>query len=168
MSYNYGNILRYINCNICESFNICLWRRVPLYNYPEYVQYFVIAIPRSAFTYQSQTRQWYANYKAFQDQLVQYYDTNNCRLPENKTYNLVNEAQKESDRQKIRELFKQYLDIAAKATEDKNPELSIMFDEIGLVLASDYLEAVGKIFSLFKTMGQIKMNSTNKCGLKLS
>ena len=166
MSHNYGNILRYINCNICESFNICFLRRLPLYNYPEYMQYFVITIPRSAFTYQAQARQWNANYKANQSQIVQNYDTNNCRLSENN--NLINEAQKESDRQKIRELFKQYLDIAAKATEDKNPELSIMFDEIGLVLASDYLEAVGKIFSMFKTLEQIKMNSTNKCGLKLS
>ena len=167
MSYNYGNILRYINCNICESFNICLWRRIPLYNYPEYVQYFVITVPRSAFTYQSQTRQWYANYKAIQEQLVQYYDLNDCRLIGNDVHYLSIENQKESDRQKIRELFKQYLDTAAKALEDKNPELSIMFDEIGLVLASDYLEAIGKIFSMIKTMGQIKMNSANKCGLEL-
>ena len=166
MSHNYGNILRYINCNICESFNSCILRRLPLYNYPEYVQYFVITIPRSAFAYQSQTKQWYANYKAIQEQIVQYYDANNCILSGNKADYLTNEVQQDNDRQKIRELFKQYLDIAAKATEDKNPELSIMFDEIGLVLASDYLEAVGKIFSMFKTLEQIKINVTNKCSLK--
>ena len=75
---------------------------------------------------------------------------------------LTNIAQRESDKQKIRELFKQYLDMAAKATEEKNPELSIMFDGIGLALASDYLEAVGKIFSMFKTLEKIKINETNK------
>lgn len=62
-----------------------------------------------------------------------------------------NEGQRENDRQKIRELFKQMLDIAARATEEKNPEMSIMFDGIGLVLASDYAEAVSKIFSMMKT-----------------
>ena len=36
------------------------------------------------------------------------------------------------------------MDIAAKATEDKKPELSILYEGIGFVLASDYLEAVGK------------------------
>lgn len=76
---------------------------------------------------------------------------------------LTNEMQQESDRQRIRELFKQLLDGAAKAIEDKNPEISIMFDEIGLVLASDYLDAVSKIFSMFKTSGKIKDNSADKC-----
>ena len=80
MSHSYRNMLEYRNCNQCESKNICFLRRIPLYNYPEYVQNFVITIPRTAVTYQSQTRQWYANYKAIQDQLVQYYDFNNCRF----------------------------------------------------------------------------------------
>lgn len=167
MSYNYRNMLKYRNCNICASKNICFLRRIPLSYYPEYVQNFVINIPRSAFVYQSQTRQWYANYKAVQEQLVQYYNYNDCRLQGNDAHYLSNENQKDSDRQRIRELFKQYLDIAAKATEDKNPEGSIMFDGIGLVLASDYLEAVGKIFSMFKTMGKIRTNDTNGCGLEL-
>lgn len=139
-----------------------------MYHYPENVQNFVISMPQSAFKYQPQTRQWHANYQEIQKQMVQYYDSNNCRLSDNVAHYLTIEAQKESDRQKIRELFKQYLDIAAKATEDNNPEVSIMFDGIGLVLASDYLEAVGKIFSMFKTMEKIIINTTNRCGLELS
>ncbi len=70
---------------------------------------------------------------------------------------LTNTAQRESDRQRIRELFKQYLDMSAKATEDKKPELSIMFDGIGLVLASDYLEAIGKIFFCLKLWRKLKL-----------
>lgn len=75
------------------------------------------------------------------------------------------EAQQDSDRKRIRELFKYFLDLAAKATEDKNSELSILFDGIGFVLASDYLEAVGKIFSMLKTREKMRNNTTTRCGL---
>ena len=168
MNYKYRNMLEYRNCNNCGSKNICFLRRMPLYHYPEYVQNFVISVPQAAFTYQPQIRQWHANYQEIQKQMVQYYDSNNCRLSGNEAHYLTVEAQQENDRQRIRELFKSYLDIAAKATEDNNPEVSIMFDGIGLVLASDYLEAVGKIFSMFKNLEKIKNNATNRCGLELS
>ena len=79
-----------------------------------------------------------------------YYDIHICKLIGNEKPFLTNEEQRENDRQKIRELFKQMLDIAAKATEEKKPEMSIMFDGIGLVLAFDYVEAVSKIFSTLK------------------
>lgn len=166
MSQNYKNMLEYCSCNTCGSRDVCFLRRIPLHHYPEYVQNFVISMPQSAFKYQFQTRQWHANYQAIQEQIVQYYDSNNCRLSDNVAHYLTIEAQKESDRQKIRELFKQYLDMAAKATEDKNPEISIMFDGIGLVLASDYLEVVSKIFSIFKTLGKININNTNRCSFE--
>ena len=74
-----------------------------------------------------------------------------CELMGNKKPFLTNGGQRENDRQKIREIFKQMLDIAAKTTEEKSPEMSIMFDGIGLVLASDYVETVSKIFSMLKT-----------------
>ncbi|MCH5270238.1 MAG: hypothetical protein J1E83_05760 [Lachnospiraceae bacterium] len=165
MSYNYRNMLEYRNCNECSSRHTCFLLRIPLYHYPENVQNFVISVPQSALKYYP--GQWHANYQEIQKQIVQYYDLNNCELLGNEVRILTNTAQRESDRQKIRELFKQYLDTAAKATEDKNPELSIMFDGIGLVLVSDYLEAVGKIFSMFKTMEKIKINTTNRCGWEL-
>ena len=167
MIYNYENMLKYRNCKECSRRNICFLRRIPLAHYPENVQNFVISMPKSVFNYESQTRQWHANYQEIQKQIVQYYDLNNCELLGNDVRVLTNIAQRESDRQKIKELFKQYLDIAAKATKGKNPELSIMFDGIGLVLASDYLEAVGKIFSMFKTLEEIKINETNRCSLEL-
>lgn len=163
---NYKNMLEYRSCNTCGSRDVCFLRRIPLYHYPEYVQNFVISVPNTIFTYQEPTRQWHANYQAIQEQIVQYYDANNCRLSDNVVHYLTIEAQKESDRQKIRELFKQYLDMAAKATEDKNPELSIMFDGIGLVLAADYLEIVSKIFSMFKTLGKININDTDRCSFE--
>lgn len=167
MTNNYENMLRYRNCSKCLSRCTCFLRRIPLYHYPENVQNFVISMPQPVFTYEFQTRQWHANYQEIQKQIVQYYDLNNCELIGNNVRVLTNAAQRESDRQKIRELFKQYLDMAARATEEKNPELSIMFDGIGLVLASDYLDAVGKIFSMFKTLEKIEINETNRCSLEL-
>lgn len=162
----YRNILRYQKCNECSIRNICFLRKMPLHQYPEYIQTFVMSIPQSAYTYQSQTRQWYAKYQKVQEWIIRYYDANNCVLSGNETSYLSTEAHRDSDRKRIRELFKQFLDIAAKATEDKDPELSIVFDGIGLVLASDYLEAVGKIFSMFKTNEKMKSGATNRCGLE--
>lgn len=78
------------------------------------------------------------------------------------------DAQKDSDRKRIRELFKHFLNIAAKAAEGKEPELSILFEEIGFVLASDYLEAVGKIFSMLKTREKMLSNTTTRCDLESS
>lgn len=163
----YRNTLRYRRCNECSIRDICFLRKMPLHHYPEYVQDFVMSIPHAAYTYQSQTRQWYAKYQEIQEWIIQYYDANSCVLSGNETGYLSIEAQRDSDRKRIRELFKHFLDIAAKATEDKEPELSIVFDGIGLVLASDYLEAVGKIFSMFKTMGKMRTSATNRCSLEL-
>lgn len=48
----------------------------------------------------------------------------------------------------IKEIFKKAIDIAAEVTKDRNPQLSIMFDGIGLALADDVNEAVKKVFSI--------------------
>lgn len=48
----------------------------------------------------------------------------------------------------IKDIFKKAIDIAAEATKDKNPQLSIMFDGIGLILADDVKEAIKKVFSI--------------------
>lgn len=163
MSKMYKNLLEFRPCYECNSRSYCFLRKIPLNHYPEHVQNFVITIPNCFFSYHENTKQWYANYQGIQEKIVEYYNLYNCGLSGNEKCYLSNEMQKESDRQRIRELFKQLLDAAAKATEDKNPEISIMFDEIGLVLASDYLDAVSKIFSMFKTLGKVKYNSAEKC-----
>ncbi len=50
----------------------------------------------------------------------------------------------------IKEIFKTAIDIAAEATKDKNPLVSVMLDEIGLVLANDITEAVRKLISILE------------------
>lgn len=86
-------------------------RKMPLYRYPENVQEFVLSIPQSAYTYQSQTRRWYAKYQEIQEWIVRYYDANSCVLSGNETGYLSVDAQQDSDRKRIRELFKYFLDI---------------------------------------------------------
>lgn len=48
----------------------------------------------------------------------------------------------------IKEIFKTAIDIAAEVTKDRNPQVSIMLDGIGLVLADDIIEAVKKVISI--------------------
>lgn len=163
MSKQYKNMLSYLDCNKCRHKNVCFLQKVSLSNYPEQVQEFVIKLPPNTFVYWDQGRFWNANYFVVQNQLVRYYDTHNCELIENKKPFLTYEGQRESDRQKIRELFKQMLDVAAKETEDKNPEMSIMFEGIGLVLADDYVEAVNKIFSMLKTATKHDSYISGRC-----
>ena len=145
MGKQYINMLNYLDCSKCGYRNVCFLQKISLSKYPEQVQEFVIKLPQNTFLYREREGLWNANYLTVQEQLVRYYDVHNCELIGNKKTFLTNERQRENDRQKIRELFKQMLDIAAKATEEKNPEMSIMCDGIGLVLASDYVEAHKKL-----------------------
>ncbi len=48
----------------------------------------------------------------------------------------------------IKGIFKKAIDIAAEITRDKSPQLSIMFDGIGLILADNVKEAIKKVFSI--------------------
>lgn len=72
---------------------------------------------------------------------------------------------KDSDRQFIIKQFKDFLEVAANATENKNPELSIMFDGIGLILASDFLEVISKVFSIMKTVKKCYNFNEVSCSL---
>ena len=151
MNGQYKSILNISICNKCKYRNVCFLQHISTQRYTEQVQNFLTNVLNTSFSYQEQERRWEADYQSVQEKLVQYYNAHNFELIGNEKPFLTNEGQRENDRQKIRELFKQMLDIAAKVTEENNPVMSIMFDEIGLVLASDYVEAVSKIFSMLKT-----------------
>lgn len=138
-------------CITCDYRDVCFLRQVSLKKYSWQVQNFLIGLLNMDFSYRRQESKWYANYWFIQEQLVHYYNTHNCELEGNRKPFLTNESQRENDREKIRELFKQMLDAAAEVYEDKNPGISIILNGVGLVLASDYVEAVSKIFSMLKT-----------------
>lgn len=161
MSRIYENKLNYRSCIGCTKWTYCFLRKMPLHYYPESVQGFMISLPSTAVRYEIPANRWYGNYQVTQDQIIKFYNTYNCRLIENEYRHLSLEEQKDRERDKIRKLFKQYIDAAAEDTKDKNPELSIWFVGIGLVLADDLLEAINKIFSLFDRYEKITANYNN-------
>ena len=163
MTRQYRNILNDMLCSRCRSRDTCFLRKVPLQRYPEQVQEFVVKMPKTIFLYNAQDKLWHADYKGIQDQLVKYYNLHNCEFVGNQKSFLRYEAQKDNDRQMVRENFKLFLEMASKATEYKNPEISIMFDGIGLLLASDYLEAVNKILSMLKTASKLEFLFNQEC-----
>lgn len=148
----YKNILNMQRCYNCKIRNTCFLRCMPLQNYPGEIQNFMIQIPSKAYQYRDGEQRWHADYHAIQGKIVEYYNSYDCYILGNENYALTNEAQKDSDRQFIIKQFKDFLEVAANATENKNPELSIMFDGIGLILASDFLEVISKVFSIMKTI----------------
>ena len=151
----YQNMLNHLRCNNCASRNTCFLQQMPLQNYPEITQRFVIHLPQSIFSYNINSRRWYTNDRLIADQIIACYEAQDGFILENRQYPLSTTAQKESDRRFIRDKFKLLLEMAAKATEDTDPEASIIFNGIGLVLASDYLEAVHKILSMFSTYDRV-------------
>lgn len=157
MNQKYKSMWSSSACSLCGYRNVCFLRQVSLQKYSEQVQKFLIDMLNKGFSYQQQVGKWYANYWTIQEHLVYYYNSNGCKLEGNWKPFLTSEAQRENDREKIRELFKQMLDVAAEVYEDKKPEMSIFLDGVGLILASDYVEAVNKIFSMLKTA--IKKNN---------
>lgn len=159
------SLLSQQNCNSClYGREKCFLHRMPMQNYPETTQAFMIHLPARAYGFSSVDHRWHADYHHIENQLIAYYDLYNCTMPENVKVPLTTEAQRDSDHQRIREeLFKNLLDFAAKATEDSDPIASILFDGIGLVLASDYLEAVHKVLSMFRTYSKAVTSCDRAC-----
>ena len=159
----YKNILNQQQCYRCPSRNFCFLRRIPLQYYPQSTQYFVKTIPSQAFSYNNKERVWYANYQIILNQMITYYNNQPNFIQQNRLFVLMEDAQRESDRQFIRNRFKMLLEAVAKATEESDPEASIVFDGIGLVLASDYLEAVHKILSMINTYNKMSYANDDLC-----
>lgn len=63
---------------------------------------------------------------------------------------------------KVKEVLKHALDVAAQATERDNPEISIVFDGMGLILADDLTEAVDKVISMLDTAEKAMKEKCNE------
>ncbi len=61
---------------------------------------------------------------------------------------------------KLKEMLKTAIDMAAHATKKGNPQLSIVFDGIGLIYADNLVEAVDKVISMLDTAR--KANEQNR------
>ena len=159
----YKNILNQQQCYRCPSRTFCFLRRIPLHYYPENTQYFVKTIPSQAFAFDEMERRWYANYHMILNQIITYYNSQQNFILQNRLFVLMEDAQRESDIQFIRGRFKKLLEAAAKLTEKSDPEMSIVFDGIGLVLASDYIEAVHKVLSMINTYNKMSYVNDDRC-----
>ena len=94
-------------------------------------------------------------YKVLEDKIVEYY---------RKIYMLKYSAQNIKDvkrgildsftndyENRVKEMLKSAIDIAARATKKNNPQVSIIFDGIGLIYADNLAEAIDKVFSMLDT-----------------
>lgn len=154
MSQKYSNLLAGRRCLECSGYNHCFLRRIPLTNYPEMIQSFVIYPPQDSFKYEYDG--WHADHKKISEGLMQYYNSHMSNTGGAYCFFSGGIGFDEEMSKKVRDSFKSLLEAAAKSTKYQNPELSIIFDGIGLILAEDYLEVVKKIFSIIDTMKQQK------------
>ena len=159
----YNNLLNTLSCGNCPSRFNCFLRKIPLQRYPESTQNFVIHVPGKAFYFNDTDHRWYAQYQTILNQITEYYNVYCGVIQENANPVLSIETQKASDRQFIKDKFKQLLEIAAKTTEESDPSASIVFDGIGVVLASDYLEVIHKILSILHTHYKMSDANSNCC-----
>lgn len=94
----------------------------------------------------------YTRYEWLQDYLLEYcrknYPWKSPIYMESSSGQAVLISDSNSYEKIIKEIFKTAIDIAAEVTKDKNPQVSIMLDGIGLVLADDIIEAVRKVISI--------------------
>lgn len=146
----FENMLEYQPCADCPQKGICFLHRELLCNYSPEVQNVIIHVPSVGFKYNDVDKVWHANYQVIQDYLFNYYNASGSIIVCNRLNGLLEDAQRERDKKEIQNLFKYLLDVAAKATEKRNIELSIMFDGIGMVLITDYYEAVNKVLSIME------------------
>ena len=127
-------------------------------NYGTQVNNFFKYMPHTIFWYDSNCI-CYARYELLQDYLIEYCRKNypwktpiymevsfgqTVLVSDNYTYE-----------KHIKEIFKTAIDIAAEITKDKSPQQSIMFDEIGFILADDIKEAVRKVISILEKVTNI-------------
>lgn len=127
--------------------------RYTLYNnhIEEEVANFKNQMPRTIFWHDN-NGVCYTRYEWLQNYLLEYcrknYPWESPIYMESSSGRVVFASDSNSYEKIIKEIFKTAIDIAAEATKDKNPLVSIVFDEIGLVLADDIIEAVRKVISI--------------------
>lgn len=125
----------------------------------EMVADFWIQKPRTIFWHDN-SGFCYTRYEWLQDYLLEYcrrnYPWKSPIYMESSLRQVVLVSDSNSYEKYIKEIFKTAIDIAAQVTKDRNPQVSIILDEIGLVLVDDIIEAVRKVIStLDKCYNQI-------------
>lgn len=77
---------------------------------------------------------------------------------------IYKEYEQNQAREELRRLFKEMLEIASQVTENTNPQLSIVFDAFGVVMADNYAEVLRKGYGIYKKYkGLVNKNNNEKC-----
>ena len=109
-----------------------------------------------AFEYKWNENIWHSNLDNFDGVFSKYLVTYGGWVPTNAQHHLTLEEQRKSDLEYIRETLKQLLTAASDVTKNTDPMSSIMFDGIGLVLASDSMDAVNRVVSMISTATKVQ------------
>ncbi len=95
------------------------------------------------------------SYQVLEDKIIEYY-RKTCMM-QYPVQNINDSEQGTFDasigdyENKAREMLKTAIDMAAHATKKNNPQLSIVFDGIGLIYADNLVEAIDKVLSMLDT-----------------
>lgn len=141
------------NCPFFSRNRQHLSNYVSPFEYEMQAKDFIMNIPRTFFGYDYMGI-CHTQYEFLQNYLIEYcrrnYPWKKEIYMENNFGQVVLVSDNNTYEKQIKEIFKAAIDIAAEVTRDKNPQQSIMFDGIGLVLADDIKEAVRKVISILE------------------
>ena len=161
MQNQYGIYGCFQNCENCPFYsrtNFQLSNSMGVSNYNWHVNDFWRRMPEKTF-WRDNNGLCHTRYEWLQDYLVEYCRINYpWRMPINMEVDdrqVVYISDVYTYEKYIKDIFKKAIDISAEVTKDRNPQLSIMFDGIGLVLADDVNEAVKKVFSILDKVSNI-------------
>lgn len=160
------NLSPYINLNICSTCRVrknCFLINGNKLSYClNSSQKVIIDLMPKAFEYKWNENIWRSNLDNFDGVFSKYLVSYGGWVPANAQHHLTLEEQRKSDLEYIREMLKQLLTAASDATKNTDPMSSIMFDGIGLVLASDYMDAVNRVVSMISTAAKVQSGGNCK------
>ena len=142
-----------VNCPFFSENARYLLNSISLSDYSTQVNDFWMNMPQTIFGHDNMGI-CHAHYELLQDYLIEYcrknYPWKTAIYMEVNFGQTVSVSDNYTYEKYIKEIFKTAIDVAAEITRNKNPQLSIMLDEVGLVLADDIIEAVRKVISILE------------------
>lgn len=75
--------------------------------------------------------------------------------------NIYRQYEQNQAREELKRLFKEMLEMASKATENTNPQLSIVFDAFGIIMADDFADVLRKAYGIYNKYMKLENKSNN-------
>ena len=157
MNINYSPYINLNKCSTCSARNNCFLINGNKLSYcSNNSQKVLVDLMPKEFEYKWDENIWHSNLDNFDGVFSKYLVTYGGWISANNYQCLDSEEQLKSDLEYIRETLKHLLTAVSEATKDTDPISSIMFDGIGLVLASDYMDAVNRVVSMISTARKVQ------------